>query len=169
MALSFTWSDCAITRAYSIFINHANIDVNVHPTKHEVHFLHEDVIIDCIQKTIQEKLLSCDSSRTYYTQSLLPSASVQVSSSLQQRKRTLEEDKVYDYKLVRTDAKEKKLDAFTLPKTSAPESSLSPRRTRKLVHLTSVLSLQDGIKKNKHNGGYHILMMSCVGTYHMSM
>lgn len=139
---------------YSIFINPANIDVNVHPTKHEVHFLHEDVIIDCIQKTIQESLFSCNSSRTYYTQSLLPSASVQGSSSSQQGKGSLEEDKVYDYEFVRTDAKRKKLDAFAPPKPFTPEIDPSvSRRARKPVHLTSILSLQSAIKKNKHNGG----------------
>lgn len=34
-----------------------NIDVNVHPTKHEVHFLHEDCITESVQKHIESKLL----------------------------------------------------------------------------------------------------------------
>lgn len=45
-----------------------NVDVNVHPTKHEVHFLHEDCIIGNIQKHIESKLLGSNSSRTYFTQ-----------------------------------------------------------------------------------------------------
>lgn len=45
-----------------------NVDVNVHPTKHEVHFLHEDCIIESIQKHIESKLLGSNSSRTYFTQ-----------------------------------------------------------------------------------------------------
>lgn len=45
-----------------------NVDVNVHPTKHEVHFLHEDCIIASIQKHIESKLLGSNSSRTYFTQ-----------------------------------------------------------------------------------------------------
>ena len=45
-----------------------NIDVNVHPTKHEVHFLHEDSIIESIQKHVESKLLGSNSSRTYFTQ-----------------------------------------------------------------------------------------------------
>lgn len=45
-----------------------NVDVNVHPTKHEVHFLHEDCIIGSIQKHIESKLLGSNSSRTYFTQ-----------------------------------------------------------------------------------------------------
>lgn len=138
--------------------------MNVHPTKHEVHFLHEDVIIDCIQKTIHESLLSCNSSRTYYTQSLLPSASAQVTK--QGGKTSVEEDKVYDYRLVRTDAKEKKLDSFAVPKSLSPKSSCcnhnvaSIRKARKPVHLTSIISLQNDIKKDKHNGVeycYHVI------------
>ena len=45
-----------------------NIDVNVHPTKHEVHFLHEDSIIESVQKHVESKLLGSNSSRTYFTQ-----------------------------------------------------------------------------------------------------
>lgn len=45
-----------------------NVDVNVHPTKHEVHFLHEDNVIESIQKQIEIKLLGSNSSRTYFTQ-----------------------------------------------------------------------------------------------------
>ena len=52
----------------SIEIVPSNVDVNVHPTKHEVHFLHEDLIISAIQKCVEEQLLSCNESRTYYTQ-----------------------------------------------------------------------------------------------------
>ena len=52
----------------SIEIVPCNVDVNVHPTKHEVHFLHEDLIISGLQKCVEEKLLSCNESRTYYTQ-----------------------------------------------------------------------------------------------------
>jgi DNA mismatch repair protein MLH1 len=127
--------------------------VNVHPTKHEVHFLHEDVIVDCIQKTIQESLLNCNSSRTYYTQSLLPSTSAKVSSKCLQEEEKADQEHVYDYKLVRMDAKEKKLDAFAVPKSlSPPQSNISAQRARKPVHLTSILSLQNDIKKNEHNG-----------------
>lgn len=45
-----------------------NIDVNVHPTKHEVHFLHEDKIVERIKDVIDSKLLGCNSSRTFYMQ-----------------------------------------------------------------------------------------------------
>lgn len=66
----------------SLEINPLNVDVNVHPTKHEVHFLHEDSIIERIQKQFEEKLLGCNSSRTYYTQKLLPHTTLETSDIL---------------------------------------------------------------------------------------
>lgn len=53
---------------HSLEIAPQNIDVNVHPTKHEVHFLHEDSVIESVQKHVESKLLGSNSSRTYFTQ-----------------------------------------------------------------------------------------------------
>lgn len=44
------------------------VDVNVHPTKHEVHFLNEEAVIEKIQQAVETKLLGCNASRTFYTQ-----------------------------------------------------------------------------------------------------
>lgn len=52
----------------SLEIAPQNVDVNVHPTKHEVHFLHEDSVIESVQKHVESKLLGSNSSRTYFTQ-----------------------------------------------------------------------------------------------------
>lgn len=45
-----------------------NVDVNVHPTKSEVHLLGEDAIVEAIQQAVAEKLLGGNASRTFYTQ-----------------------------------------------------------------------------------------------------
>lgn len=52
----------------SLTLDPRNVDVNVHPTKHEVHFLHEDAIIDKIKAAVEAKLTGCNSSRIFYTQ-----------------------------------------------------------------------------------------------------
>ncbi|KAF7666883.1 hypothetical protein LDENG_00090030 [Lucifuga dentata] len=98
-----------------------NVDVNVHPTKHEVHFLHEDSVIESVQKHIESKLLGSNSSRTYFTQTLLPGLSVSGSSEVKSSSATAESaERVYAHQMVRTDCRAQKLDAFLQPKEKLP-------------------------------------------------
>lgn len=55
----------------SIDIEPHRVDVNVHPTKREVNFLHEDEIIKLITEKISELLAAVDTSRSFLTQTLI--------------------------------------------------------------------------------------------------
>ncbi|XP_051508036.1 DNA mismatch repair protein Mlh1 [Myxocyprinus asiaticus] len=109
----------------SLEIAPQNIDVNVHPTKHEVHFLHEDCIIESVQKHIESKLLGSNSSRTYFTQTLLPGLSVSTSTVKASGSSADSQEHVYAHQMVRTDSKAQKLDAFLQPSASTSTAAQS--------------------------------------------
>ncbi|XP_022080123.1 DNA mismatch repair protein Mlh1-like isoform X2 [Acanthaster planci] len=106
----------------SLEISPNNVDVNVHPTKQEVHFLHEEAIIEDIQQSIEQKLLGCNFSRTYFTQALLPSAPIPVTEVTQKSSEAscagTASATVYAHQMVRTDDRAQKLEAF-LPRMKA--------------------------------------------------
>ncbi|XP_023223080.1 DNA mismatch repair protein Mlh1-like isoform X1 [Centruroides sculpturatus] len=153
-------------------ISPQNVDVNVHPTKHEVHFLHEEAIIEKIQQSVDAKLLGSNKSRTFLTQALLPEISVTASTVVKSNQET---QKVYDHHLVRTDSKEQKLDAFLQPKPKvatseqtmeAPtpmeveepeietekEENSKDKLERREIQLTSVHNLIKEVEESCHNG-----------------
>uniref|UniRef100_A0A3B4BG63 DNA mismatch repair protein MLH1 n=1 Tax=Periophthalmus magnuspinnatus TaxID=409849 RepID=A0A3B4BG63_9GOBI len=103
----------------SLEIAPQNVDVNVHPTKHEVHFLHEDSVIESVQKHIETTLLGSNSSRTYFTQTLLPGLSVSEGTEVKSSSSD-STDRVYAHQMVRTDHRTQKLDAFLQPKDKPP-------------------------------------------------
>lgn len=102
----------------SLELDPRNVDVNVHPTKHEVHFLHEEQIIDKIKSCIESKLLSCNSSRVMYTQARLPGATM-VEDILKPI-----ESKVNPSNMVRVSSDMQKIDKFfpALTKTDSSEA-----------------------------------------------
>ncbi|GMM36681.1 mismatch repair ATPase [Saccharomycopsis crataegensis] len=55
----------------SLSINPAQLDVNIHPTKKEVRFLHEEEIIDFVCQIVQSALSNVDDSRTFRAVRLL--------------------------------------------------------------------------------------------------
>lgn len=107
-------------------IDARNLDVNIHPTKHEVRFLYQDEIIARIQTCFEEKLLNSDVSRTFRVKNLTIEAYVkpgtdkkgdgELKEDLEKPKGEVDEnDKkqpVYPYKLTRVDTKERKLDSY---------------------------------------------------------
>lgn len=96
-----------------------HVDVNLHPTKSEVGFLHTDDIIAALQEHVQAQLAAADTQRTYM-QTLLPGASVAVRAGpspaappgATSSQRALG---IHDRKLVRTDPRTQTLHAFAVP------------------------------------------------------
>lgn len=127
----------------SLEIAPQNIDVNVHPTKHEVHFLHEDSIIESIQKHIESKLLGSNSSRTYFTQTLLPGLSASANVAKTSSSSADSQERVYAHQMVRTDSKAQKLDAFLQPPASS-SSSAAQSRTEKTSNTST--AVQDSVE-----------------------
>ncbi|CAE7251522.1 MLH1, partial [Symbiodinium sp. KB8] len=50
------------------------VDVNVHPTKREVHFLGEDEVVEAVSSRVADVLMGANASRSFFAQTLLPGA-----------------------------------------------------------------------------------------------
>lgn len=156
----------------SLEIAPQNVDVNIHPTKHEVHFLHEESIIEKIQQAVETKLLGCNSSRTFYTQALLPGANPVPGSSSESSEQgtgtvsgpSEKKDKLYAHQMVRTDSRDQKLHKFLSKPTESKsdlsdgdfvdsgKSSSSDQQPKREITLTSILTLIEELEKSCHSG-----------------
>ncbi|KAI9063549.1 DNA mismatch repair protein MutL [Trametes sanguinea] len=76
----------------SLQIDPRSVDVNVHPTKKEVHFLNEDAIIERIADAIQEALIGQSQSRVFEYQTLLTGGIAEVPSQKSKGKRKMQAD-----------------------------------------------------------------------------
>ncbi|CAH0485208.1 unnamed protein product [Peronospora farinosa] len=68
-----------------------NIDVNIHPTKEEIHFLHEEDIVDSISEAVEKQLKGSNESRSFSVRSITAmletSSANNENSSIKQRRR----------------------------------------------------------------------------------
>lgn len=102
------------------------VDVNVHPTKHQVHFLHEDEIIEKIKNIIEKAFVGGNESRKFYTQSKLPGITETQEMDDTENpnfKKQNSDEKVYSKDLVRTDSKIQKIEKFFDISSSSPHCS----------------------------------------------
>ncbi|KAF7547123.1 hypothetical protein G7046_g9101 [Stylonectria norvegica] len=154
-------------------IDPARVDVNVHPTKREVHFLNEDEIIQAICEHIQSKLAAVDTSRTFTTQTLLPGKrptddAVEADGPNSRRTPMSKKSRRNSNDLVRTDTAERKIttmfhragpgessnsgDGGEYP-SAVPESIEYENVHRESVQcrLNSVKQLRAEVRENTHN------------------
>lgn len=96
----------------SLSLQPQNVDVNVHPTKHEVRFLHEEAIVGYVERAVDKVLLTANTSRSFSIQKSLTASHVNASEILKSKTQDKSVDRSYDYNLVRTDPKSQKLDLF---------------------------------------------------------
>uniref|UniRef100_A0A1I8P724 DNA mismatch repair protein S5 domain-containing protein n=1 Tax=Stomoxys calcitrans TaxID=35570 RepID=A0A1I8P724_STOCA len=150
----------------SLEINPSNIDVNVHPTKHEVHFLYEDDIVEKIKLNIEAQLLGSNDTRTFYKQLKIPGISVDSTTVEEERPlKTISVERINPQNMVRTDNKEQSILKFlnvegvklndsgcsmSLSGSSVASAEESFRdvaaRKSKEVKLTSILNMQKKIE-----------------------
>ncbi|RNA02515.1 DNA mismatch repair Mlh1-like, partial [Brachionus plicatilis] len=115
-------------------IDAKHLDVNIHPTKHEVRFLYQDEIMGRIEKSFEEKLLDCGTSRSYYVKNLTLETFIGTSDSQKSKKKSDSQDSetkepIYPYQLSRVDSKERKLESF-LHQTSLDDSIKAMNRSK---------------------------------------
>jgi len=113
----------------NLMIHPKNLDVNIHPTKHEVRFLYQDEIIQKIQSCFEDKMLNSGVSRTYLAKNLTLDPYI----SMQTTKANLDESTasvstgspkvIYPYQLSRVDSRERKLDSYLHSNATLNDSS----------------------------------------------
>lgn len=163
----------------SIKLPPQDVDVNVHPTKREVSFLNQESVVEGIQKAVETTLLQSNTSRTFYTQTLLPGVSAMPSAEdtiegeeLGTQRKTgtqisSQTQKAPEHKLVRTDESHPagRLHAYLQPKSvqdpgneplgdlAATRRAVRQRRNpSENAELTSIQELLATVDQECHSG-----------------
>ncbi|XP_027092632.2 DNA mismatch repair protein MLH1-like isoform X1 [Coffea arabica] len=155
----------------SIILPSEHVDVNVHPTKREVSLLHQEIIIEKIQSTVESRLRNSNECRTFQEQTVDASTSSLRATQKDSPKnptppssQTPKSEKVPVHKMVRIDSLDPagRLHAYlqATPSSQADKSSLASirsairqrRNPRETADLTSVQELVNIIDSNYHSG-----------------
>lgn len=136
----------------SIELDPGNVDVNVSPTKNEVTFLNEDMIINEIKKAVEGILLQTNETRKVFVQQLLPGAAQSAAADT-----SLNKSKPYAKDMIRTDASTQSIVKFLSAESSeSPNSSqiLSTSfssKSLKVVESTRLTSVKELLKEIDDN------------------
>lgn len=144
----------------SLAIQPDHLDVNVHPTKKEVRFLHEDEIINYICQVLQEKFNSLDDTRTFKSQ-VFEAKRPLADPQSKKRKVSLNTSdlksfsfgapKVHESKLSRVDVNQTKITSYLERDVTEGQSSnefTTIINEKSQVNLTSILDLRKEIELN---------------------
>ena len=148
----------------SLEIDPARIDVNVHPTKHEVHILDEQEVVAAIVASLSERLGQANESRAYHVQSVLapPPLDAGLTPEKIRRSQVTVTPSVLGNastpaRFVRTDSKQQKLTSIFEPLTPKQQATTdnNPReklvdRERQSIRLTSVKELRAEVRADIH-------------------
>ncbi|KAF2994518.1 DNA mismatch repair protein [Curvularia kusanoi] len=161
----------------SLEIEPQRVDVNVHPTKRNVHFLNEDEIVAMICDEIRESLSKVDTSRSFMTQSLLSNPKAPFATPMKQttpvtpdaddtpsrsvvRAPSTTTKRPYENNLVRTDASARKITSMLRPERTIEEAAIEGdddmeyeyvEREPMACRLTSIKELRAEVRDAMHN------------------
>ncbi|KAJ3112583.1 DNA mismatch repair protein [Phlyctochytrium bullatum] len=116
----------------SLEIKPYTLDVNVHPTKKEVLFLHEDQIVEFVANAARERLAGANESRTFVTQNVNMAKTTVITPIVNPKSTPAQSKKVAEHKMVRTDSQSQTLHPF-LTKTPPEKSAGVPRSATEIL------------------------------------
>jgi DNA mismatch repair protein MLH1 len=126
----------------SLLMKPQNVEVNVHPTKQVIHWLHEDEIVDEIREQVNKKILESNGSRLFIPSSSNTQKNSQTSSTTPSLSSSIN--------LVRTTHQQGEMETYLQSnKRSLPEESHTPLKKQKQIDEETLESIQILLEESK--------------------